>query len=171
MTKRTLEQQTLLQTTFDKVWNHLNKQGHAATSKNGHCVYLASNGDMCAVGCLLDHSKSVGRIECATIGNIHEDISSMSRSAINLKAVIIASGYDVENWELMLLLRKMQDRHDNYLTGSASQSELLTNWQEAMKSVANYFKLTHPLAESGCDEMIEACGYVDDSYIVKEKNG
>ena len=38
---------------FDKVVAHLNKQGHRAISDTGRCVYRATNGDMCAVGCLL----------------------------------------------------------------------------------------------------------------------
>lgn len=38
---------------FDKVVVHLNNQGHPARDMNGACVYLAPNGDMCAVGCLL----------------------------------------------------------------------------------------------------------------------
>ena len=38
---------------FDTVVAHLNKQGHPARNVRGDCMYLAPNGDMCAVGCLL----------------------------------------------------------------------------------------------------------------------
>ena len=38
---------------FDKVVAHLAKQGHRAIGTGGSCMYLAPNGDMCAVGCLL----------------------------------------------------------------------------------------------------------------------
>ena len=38
---------------FDTVVAHLNKQGHPARNVGGDCMYLAPNGDMCAVGCLL----------------------------------------------------------------------------------------------------------------------
>lgn len=41
------------QAIFDRVATHLAKQGHRAVARGG-CVYLASNGDRCAAGCLLD---------------------------------------------------------------------------------------------------------------------
>lgn len=41
-----------LQPVFDRILAHLRKQGHAATTL-GSCVYRATNGDKCAVGCLI----------------------------------------------------------------------------------------------------------------------
>ena len=38
---------------FDKVVAHLAKQGQRAIVTGGSCMYLAPNGDMCAVGCLI----------------------------------------------------------------------------------------------------------------------
>ena len=38
---------------FDKVVDHLRKQGHRSVDEYGSCMYRAPNGDMCAVGCLI----------------------------------------------------------------------------------------------------------------------
>lgn len=38
---------------FDKVVNHLRKQGHRSLSEDGRCLYRGSNGDKCAIGCII----------------------------------------------------------------------------------------------------------------------
>jgi len=38
---------------FDKVVNHLRKQGAQATNNDGECLYRAPNGRKCAFGCLM----------------------------------------------------------------------------------------------------------------------
>lgn len=47
---------------FNRVVKHLRKQGHKALGPDGLCVYLASNGDKCAAGCLIskkEYSRSM----------------------------------------------------------------------------------------------------------------
>lgn len=41
------------QEVFDKVLNHLLKQGRKSVDSDGRCLYRAPNGDKCAIGCLI----------------------------------------------------------------------------------------------------------------------
>lgn len=47
---------------FDKVATHLFTQGHPAM-KGENCLYLAPNGDKCAVGCLIEPDEYQDRFE------------------------------------------------------------------------------------------------------------
>lgn len=48
---------------FDKVAEHLQKQGHRALNEDGVCVYRGKNGTKCAVGALIPDELYDSKIE------------------------------------------------------------------------------------------------------------
>lgn len=139
-------QQTLLQNVFDRVWVHLNKQGMPAIDA-GACVYLAPNGNMCAVGCLLDRSKITGYIEEMTVraffeakdrldGQISNFSTKYKEKAKRLKKALEDSGLSTDNSHLMYFLISLQKAHDD-----APTIDWLSDWRAQMVSIAAKHKL------------------------------
>ena len=141
------EQQALLQTTFDRVWVHLNKQGTAAVAA-GACVYLAPDLKMCAVGCLLDRSQLKREIEGMTVNNMLNNNlydEDFKISGGFLRDALLYSGLDPNNSGLMRLLADLQTAHDETLNAKHSvfsrPDQNLHNWQSKMNKIADFYNL------------------------------
>ena len=106
---------------FNRVWAHLNKQGHQAFGKYGSCQYRTSNGDACAVGCLLDDATAT-LFDAKPNPNI---------------ADIFKSTPDLVPTELhphIAFLDNLQNIHDRKYVGM--DGTWLENWQRTMRRLA-----------------------------------
>lgn len=87
---------------FDKVKEHLLKQGNKAVGDNGKCVYKASTGMKCAVGCLITDEHYYNRLETQPATN--EAVCNAVRSSN--KGLRITEKFKS-------LLYELQTTHDN----------------------------------------------------------
>ena len=111
---------------FDKVWDHLNRQGRPATGHNGMgCHYRAPDGAACAVGCLVDD-------ETAKRWDNYVDQSIED---------VVDYGDDVPHFvrENVVLLKYLQLAHDD-----PTASDWLTEWRDRMAEIAERHNLTVP---------------------------
>jgi len=95
---------------YDKVCAHLAKQKHSATDKEGTCLYRASNGDMCAAGCLIPDNLYFPGMEFKTIVSLASEFRSKIPDFI------------VNNIDLV---RTLQDCHDHSVDEIGIKNELL----------------------------------------------
>lgn len=96
---------------FDKVGSHLVKQGHRSIADNGlDCRYLASNGDMCAVGCLF------------TPGMYKKDMEGLPVS--ELIAEKHMPEYFEDNFDLLVQLQNAHDTSSVWKTPESLVKEL-----------------------------------------------
>ena len=71
---------------FNRVRDHLLKQGRRSTNDDGFCMYRAPNGDSCAVGCLiLDEHHSI-LMENHTVSSLITQ-TALKRSGIEEDAI------------------------------------------------------------------------------------
>lgn len=79
---------------FDTILTHLDQQGHRAMGEQG-CVYQASNGDKCAVGCLITGYDP-----------------NMDRDTWAVDELIVRGHLPTKDRDDGIFLCKMQDLHD-----------------------------------------------------------
>lgn len=72
------------QEVFDKVANHLRKQGRQSISADGECVYRSKNGLKCAVGCLIPDENYNRYMEGRTVRELVKDSSDCPRDCLDL---------------------------------------------------------------------------------------
>lgn len=100
---------------FDKVVAHLRKQGHKSMSEKLDaftqipiCAYRAANGDMCAVGCLIENSEYKESFEGVNAmmildGGYGADISLVERLYPHRRLLndlqIVHDKMEVKDWE------------------------------------------------------------------------
>lgn len=102
---------------FDRVLDHLRKQGLASVGNDGGCMYRAPDGAMCAAGCLIadeHYSDSLER-RCADQPPV---MDAIERSGIDLVHIG--------------LLRDLQIAHDNYLRDYGIDA-----WEDRMRDIAS----------------------------------
>lgn len=114
-----------LQTMFNKIAKHLLKQGRAATSDDGQCLYRDPHGNMCAVGCLIPERQ------------YHEDMeASMPRARV----FSIAAGGNVKYRQHEFeFLQDCQSAHDEDLCYEGMQA-----WAIEMLRLAGKYNLIAP---------------------------
>jgi len=106
---------------FDTVATHLLKQNDKSLDSYGECRYRAEDGNMCAVGCLIDTKHYTSGFE----GYLADD----NRVAMALQN----SGVDAMNDERVEdLVRRLQEIHDE---------EPVDNWLDHLTNVAQLFEL------------------------------
>ncbi len=96
------------QETFDKVVNHLRKQGRRAT-RGPSCAYRSLDGAMCAAGCLIPDSKYRPDME----------FNTCEKRVVSI--VLVEEGHDVA------FVKKLQGIHDR-LT--------VDRWERALDDLA-----------------------------------
>jgi hypothetical protein len=90
---------------FDKVVNHLRKQGGKAVNDDGECLYRAPHGKKCAFGCLMTDEEYTGRWEFRTARYLIDTEESLQRFAphkeliYTLQKIHDATSYGVYKWE------------------------------------------------------------------------
>lgn len=109
---------------FDKVLAHLRQQGEAAKS-GGNCAYRSSNGNMCAIGCLMPDEVYRPEYEGAEVTILPHD-------------VLLACGIDPYDGEQMRLCDFLQDAHDHELYYYG-----LSEWERRMWIIADDFGLQY----------------------------
>lgn len=119
---------------FDKILNHLRKQGKASISDGGKCMYRGDNGNSCAVGCLISDEDY---LESFDIPN-DSDVTSMLKN-LKFKQALINSGIDITNDKTMTLLIEMQSAHDT----AVFRDYWLYQFNESMQCVAVAHNLTY----------------------------
>lgn len=114
---------------FDKVLNHLRAQGHRATNDAGKCVYRASNGDMCAVGCLIADGAYKADMEG---GGVYRLLSKWP-SALGLTI----GPHDHK------LLQDLQAAHDVHMPRVGFDSPTAADWECEMEEIARKYGLVY----------------------------
>lgn len=104
------------QEAFDKVLAHLRKQGKAAVSVEGDCVYRAPDGCMCAAGCLIPDNLYSPEFEGTCV------------SGLGIFATHSLSDF----------LDRLQEAHDEDLRLYGTEV-----WEDKMESIADEFNLTY----------------------------
>lgn len=85
---------------FDRVKNHLLTQGQKAL-KNGSCAYRGDDGLKCAVGVLIKDEF------------YDQDFEGLNTGCDELRAALTKSGVDLNDGDIIIMLHKLQDCHDN----------------------------------------------------------
>ena len=124
---------------FDTVLTHLRKQGKAAKSIYGKCLYRGVGGTSCAVGCLIPDAMYDLRIEGLEVRHIMYGRFPGGRKsgAAELLPIVhrIAAHLGAEHVEL---LEELQSAHDWAL---GPQGPLA--WEDSMRRVAGKFNLKY----------------------------
>lgn len=124
-----------LQEIFDQVATHLIKQGKQATGADGGCAYLAKDGSMCAVGCLLTN------YDPAIEGCI------MTAQSKRLLSLLTESGIDVQDPQTRSLLQDLQVAHDKGFGG---------NFTEVMSERLKHIAAGSKLSTEALDKAVKA---------------
>ena len=106
---------------FDKVAGHLLTQGVRSVGYGGACAYRGIEGNMCAIGCLIDADHYSVDLEgmCAD----DQDILEAIKGSLNT---------DIDR-EKRHLLVDLQSIHDDYQPN---------NWQQHLSALADRLELT-----------------------------
>lgn len=113
---------------FNKVWDHLNKQGRQAVGKFGcGCHYRAPDGAACAVGCLVD-DETAKRWDDMTDDNTIRGVASRDQDTPD---------FVLDN---LTLLQDLQIAHDH----AGGATDWLTEWRDRMARIADRHSLTIP---------------------------
>lgn len=121
---------------FDKVVNHIRKQGHPAV-ENGTCAYRTEDGSMCAVGCLItDEVYSVygSKIEGYDVGTSLV-LEALDKSGIDVLKAGTGTG-------IFGLLRCLQAAHDSEPSKDEDRS-FMEIFEDKAKIIANEFNLVY----------------------------
>ena len=125
---------------FDTVLAHLRKQGEAAKSYEGECVYRGPDGTSCAVGCLIPDElydpliEGLSAYEIMTGSRPQHDQCEWAE-AMALVTTRIAKHIGVEHSPL---LEELQIAHDSHLAGKG-----ITAWECKMQATAENFDLAY----------------------------
>lgn len=114
------------QEVFDKVLNHLRKQGKAAVHSGEGCAYRGEGGTSCAVGCLIPDEMYSPAMEGGSARTEKEAFPE-------LYAAIDALGLRPH----VGLLHALQREHDSSLIRSKP------GWENAMRYIAREFQLVY----------------------------
>lgn len=115
------------QETFDRVIDHLRKQGCKAEDENG-CVYLdPETGRKCAAGCLISKDRYTDKIEGASIFDDYGRFSTSSPEYL-VSTIIKDEGHD------LALVKELQAIHDSYD---------VEDWEAKFRVVARTFSLEY----------------------------
>lgn len=119
---------------FDKVVNHMRKQGHPSI-ESGTCAYRTEDGSMCAVGCLI--TDEVYAVYGSKIEG-HGVINSLVLEALDI------SGIDVfkAGTGIFGLLSCLQDAHDSEPSPDEVRS-YMEIFEDKAKIIANEFNLVY----------------------------
>ena len=109
------------QAVFNKVVQHLRKQGSRAMDEDG-CCYRAPNGKMCAIGCLIPDEY------------YHPDIEGLLAWSLPI-TLLQASIPNFEQGEDGTFLTRLQDIHDN---------NNVSAWESLWQALATEYSLKMP---------------------------
>ncbi len=116
---------------FNTVAEHLLTQGRQAKkADNSSCVYRSTNGDKCAIGCLIPDDRYSPKLENNTALTLHTRIYTNGLSYLEQ-----ALGYSI-NAKDAIFLRDLQRIHDQTVPA---------NWIQKLKEFAVENNLTQPL--------------------------
>ena len=91
-----------IQHIFTTVVLHLRKQGEPAIGTPDRlCQYLNESGQMCAAGCLIKE------------GLYNQSLEGVSVSNIRIRAVLDASGINMDDFNVSGLIAELQTSHDD----------------------------------------------------------
>lgn len=129
------------QAIFDRVVDHLRKQGRKATrvervaGVEGECAYRSDDGAMCAVGCLLTEEAYSPDLEGKNTMD-RKVLDALRASGINPSSEL-AEGEDATVADLLDALQECHDRFD------------VEDWEDRLERVAGIYDLTYtPAPES-----------------------
>lgn len=118
-----------IQEVFEKVCNHLMTQKRRALlhdpteSALSPCAYRAPNGDKCAAGCLI-------------LDELYEShMEGKNTDFYSVRRALLESDVDMENYNIMTMVRKLQTIHDFTLS---------ENWAAQLRVIAEEYTLEIP---------------------------
>ena len=121
------------QQVFDKVVAHLNAQGCRSLSATGDCVYLAPNGNMCAVGCLLGDAYKPEmenmHVETPVVRNVIEQL--FPNVSINM-LTCLQEAHDRSATYQQIVQQLDEIAADHHLTFNPDD---ITNWYKPMNKI------------------------------------
>ena len=113
---------------FNRVWAHLNKQGHQAMGNHSICRHRTLSGDACAVGCLLDDETAI----------LFDEENVSIAETFRLTPDLVPT----ELHPHIAFLKSLQDIHDREYREMAGT--WLENWQSEMRRFAKVRDLNVP---------------------------
>lgn len=108
---------------YDKVYNHLLKQGCAAI-EDCYCRYRTSSGNMCAIGCMIPDEMYDSKMEGDDIRMVLENFENVSNF------------FKVESSDDVKFLKELQRAHDFELDVYG-----IEGWKRAMRRIALRYNL------------------------------
>lgn len=109
---------------FTKSASHLFKQGKQCINEDQEFLYLSPNGEMCAIGCLINPTAYHKTIELTEI-----DFDSDDKKSKRLRTILTQSGIPC-NIKTYDLLSSLQRCHDGY------EPE---NWEKILTQIHSKF--------------------------------
>lgn len=131
-----------MQEIFDAMTDHLYHQGSAAMDVDGNCFYRIEDSDgtmlKCAIGALIKdeyYDECFENAAVKTLQELHEMLPSDNKEkAIALRKALESSGVDVSNSQIIALLQRVQEVHDDFD---------ISNWDSNLESIANLYGLQY----------------------------
>lgn len=116
-----------MQGIYDKIVNHLRKQGKPSIDLTGYCAYRGTDGLSCAVGCLISDDA------------YNPDIEGDSARSSKVEEALIASGIPMNIPKVSIFLHEMQKIHD----GLPYADQDMPLVEDSFKGVCKAFNLEY----------------------------
>ncbi len=88
---------------FNKVVTHLRNQNRRSVDRNNQCVYLSSDGDQCAIGCLIPKEDYLSTMERKNVTLLFNSFHLFDNLAAHLPLLYdlqcIHDQREVRSWE------------------------------------------------------------------------
>lgn len=121
---------------YDRVCEHLLKQGSQSVRLHGGCAYRGTDNKMCAVGCLIAEEHYKSEMEGKTIFAIEVLNGLVASKVVTEEEAKQSTQFEVRighSFSVLTLLDKLQSVHDY---------DRVDRWQENLNSIATQFGLT-----------------------------
>lgn len=126
---------------FDKVCNHLIKQGRIA-SMHGNCKYRTNTGLKCALGCLIPKKKYDTKIEGFTLQS-EECSQSLLPGHQKLVEILKSENISTRSFPLLKSLQDVHDGSQNRLRGNDNRFNIPV-LKKDLRRIAKKFWLKQP---------------------------